>query len=70
MEQEFEAQVYDAACRAIGEAVWHLIIAGQSVSQETIARMILELPDELQTLAESIALSVLFDSHRTSEANS
>lgn len=25
MEQEFEAQAYDAACRAMGEAVWVLV---------------------------------------------
>lgn len=40
MEQEFEAQAYDAVCRAMGEAVWQLIATGQVVSREAIARML------------------------------
>lgn len=59
MEQEFEAQAHDAACRAMGEAVWQLIAIGQAVSQEAIARMVVELSERRPDLAESIALSVL-----------
>ncbi|WP_397322253.1 hypothetical protein [Pantoea agglomerans] len=64
MEKEFEEQAHDAACRIMGEAIWQLVITSQSVSQEAIARMILELSDEPQTLGVSIALSVLFDSNK------
>lgn len=60
MEQEFEAQAYDAACRAMGEAVWQLIATGQAVSQEAIARMVVELSEWRPDLAESIALSVVW----------
>lgn len=59
MEQEFEAQAYDAACRAMGEAVWQLIVTGQTVTQETIARMVVESSERQSSLADSIALSVL-----------
>jgi len=59
MEQEFEAQAYDAACMAMGEAVWQLIAEGGSVSIETIASMILILSDHRPDLGDSIALSVL-----------
>ncbi|WP_191923873.1 hypothetical protein [Pantoea agglomerans] len=45
MEQEFEAQAYDAACMAMGVAVWQLIVTGQAVSQEAIASMILVLSE-------------------------
>ncbi|MBT8498164.1 hypothetical protein DH20_22310 [Pantoea agglomerans] len=60
MEQEFEAQAYDAVCRAMGEAVWQLIATGQAVSQEAIARMVVELSEWRPGLAESIALSVVW----------
>lgn len=60
MEQEFEAQVYDAACMAIGEAVWQLVVAGEQVTPETIANTILVLSERPDDLAASIALSVLF----------
>lgn len=59
MEQEFEAQAYDAACMAMGVAVWQLIVTGQAVSQEAIASMILVLSECQPCMAESIALSVL-----------
>lgn len=59
MEQEFEEQAYDAACSAMGEAVWQLVVSGETVSQEAIARMILKLSEQRPELGESIALSVL-----------
>jgi len=59
MEQEFEAQAYDAACMAMGEARWQLVPAGETVTQETIARMIVELSEIRPELADSIVLSVL-----------
>ncbi|MGV6480774.1 hypothetical protein ACT2VT_000188 [Pantoea agglomerans] len=59
MKEEFEAQAYDAACRAMGEAVWQIIAIGQVVSQEAIAKMVVELSEWRPDLAESIALSVL-----------
>jgi len=60
MGKGFEEQAHDAACMAMGEAVWQLIIMGQTVSQQAIARMILELSEQPPELAESIALSVLY----------
>lgn len=60
MEQEFEAQAYDAACMAMGVAVWQLIVTGQTVSQEAIARTVMELSDRAPDLSVSIALSVLW----------
>jgi len=59
MEQEFEAQAYDAACMIMGEAVWQLIATGQVVSQEEIARMVAKFSEPRNGLATSIALSVL-----------
>ncbi|QCA04856.1 hypothetical protein [Pantoea vagans] len=59
MEQEFEAQAYDAACRAMGEAVWQLVARSEPVSQEAIARMIIDLSQRRPDAADSIALSVL-----------
>lgn len=59
MEQEFEEHAYDAVCMTMGEAVWQLIEAGETVSQEAIARMIVEQSELRPDLAESIALSVL-----------
>jgi len=59
MTQEFEEQVYDAACMAIGEAVWHLVSSGQWVTQDSIADMIVALSARRDDLATSIALSVL-----------
>jgi transketolase C-terminal domain/subunit len=59
MEQEVEAQAYDAVCRAMGEAVWQLIATGQAVSHEAIAIMVVELAEWRPNLTESIALSVL-----------
>ncbi|MFN2095178.1 hypothetical protein ACKVM9_002928 [Pantoea agglomerans] len=59
MEQEFEAQAYDAVCRAIGEAVWQLVIGGEPVRADNIASRILALLEHRDDLAASIALSVL-----------
>nr|MBD8133857.1 DUF2767 family protein [Pantoea agglomerans] len=59
MDQRFEEQAHDAACRVMGEAVWQLIATGETVSQEAIARMILQLSERRTDLAESIALSVV-----------
>lgn len=59
MEKGFEAQAYDAACMAMGEAVWQLVSSGQRVTQEAIARKIVELSKRRPDLADSIALSVL-----------
>jgi hypothetical protein len=59
MEQEFEEQAYHAACRAIGEAVWQLLDAGEPVTQDAIADMIVELSARRDDLAVSIARSVL-----------
>lgn len=59
MGQRFEEQAYGAACMTMGEAVWHLIATGEKVSQEAIARMVVELSERRAELAESIALSVL-----------
>lgn len=59
MEQEFEAQAYDAACRAMGEAVWELVAGGEPVTPENIASRILALSERRDDLAASNALSVL-----------
>lgn len=59
MEQEFEAQAYDAACRIIGEAVWQLVDAGQWVTQDAIAAKIVVLSARRDDLEASIARSVL-----------
>lgn len=59
MESNFEERAYDAACRVMGEAVWQLIATGETVSQEAIARMVVELSERRSDLADSIALSVL-----------
>lgn len=59
MDNGFEEQAHDAACMVMGEAVWQLIATGETVSQEAITRMILQLSDRLPDLADSIALSVL-----------
>lgn len=59
MTQEFEQQLHDAACRAMGDAVWQLMAAGEPVTQETIAGMVVELSERRDDLAASIALSVL-----------
>ncbi|WLO83414.1 hypothetical protein NHB29_11920 [Pantoea agglomerans] len=59
MDQIFEEQAYGAACMTMGEAVWQLIVTGETVSQEAIARMVVELSECRTELAESIALSVL-----------
>jgi len=59
MDQRFEEQAHNAACRVMGEAVWQLIATGETVSQEAIARMILQLLERRTDLAESIALSVV-----------
>lgn len=61
MEQEFEAQVYIAACTVMGEAIWQLIDSGHTVSQDAIARMVVELSESRGDLANSIALAVLND---------
>lgn len=59
MEQEFEAQAHDAACMAMGEAVWELVAGGEPVTPENIASRILTLSERRDDLAASIALSVL-----------
>ncbi|WP_033782747.1 DUF2767 family protein [Pantoea sp. 9140] len=59
MEHEFEAQAYDAACRAMGEAVWHLVSTEQQVTHDAIADMIMVLSERRDDLGASIALSVL-----------
>lgn len=59
MDQRFEQQAYGAACMTIGEAAWHLIAKGETVSQEALARMVVELSERRTELAGSIALSVL-----------
>ncbi len=59
MDQIFEEQAYGAACMTKREAVWQLIAIGQTVSQEAIARIVVELSERRAELAESIALSVL-----------
>lgn len=59
MEQEFEAQAHDAACMAMGEAVWELVAGGEPVTPENIASRILALSERRDDLAASIALSVL-----------
>lgn len=61
MEQDFEAQAYEAACILMGEAIWQLIDSGHTVSQEAIARMIVELSEKRANLVSSIALAVLND---------
>jgi hypothetical protein len=59
MDNGFEEQAHDAACVVMGEAVWQLIATGEMVSQEAIARMVVDLSERRAELAESIALSVL-----------
>lgn len=59
MTQKFEQQLHDAACRSMGEAVWHLVSTGQLVTQDSIADMIVVLSSRRDDLATSIALSVL-----------
>lgn len=59
MKQEFEAQAHDAACMAMGEAVWELVAGGEPVTPENIASRILVLSERRDDLAASIALSVL-----------
>ncbi|KJH59147.1 hypothetical protein UF13_15265 [Pantoea agglomerans] len=59
MESNFEERAYYAACMIMGEAVWQLVAAGEPVTQETIARMVVALSERRDDLAASIALSVL-----------
>jgi len=59
MEQEFEAQAYDAVCNIIGEAVWQLMVDGEMVMPDTITSMIMQLSERRDDLAASIALAVL-----------
>lgn len=59
MKQESEAQAHDAACMAMGEAVWELVAGGEPVTPENIASRILVLSERRDDLAASIALSVL-----------
>lgn len=59
MKKAFEEQAHDTACMVMGEAVWQLIATGETLSQEAIARMILQLSEWRPDLADSIALSVL-----------
>ncbi|WP_411555744.1 hypothetical protein ACLIN0_11730 [Pantoea agglomerans] len=55
----FEEQAYEAACMAMGAAVWQLIAMGQAVSHDAIAAMVVDLSEGQPDLADSIALSVL-----------
>lgn len=55
MDNGFEEQAHDAACVVMGQ----LIATGEMVSQEAIARMVVDLSERRAELAESIALSVL-----------
>lgn len=59
MKQGFEAQAFDAACKVMGEVVWHLVSTGQRVTQDAIDDMIVVLSARRDDLAVSIALSVL-----------
>lgn len=59
MESGFEEQVHDAACKAIGEAVWQLVTTGEQLTHDAIARKIVVLSEHRDDLAASIALSVL-----------
>lgn len=61
MKKNFTEIVYDATCMALGEAVWQLVASGETVTQETIARMIIDLSQRRPDLADSIALSVLLN---------
>lgn len=60
MEKGFEEQAHDAACMAIGEAVWQMAVTGELMTPDTIASKILLLLERRNDLAASIALSVLF----------
>lgn len=59
MRKGFEEKAYDAACMAMGAAVWELVSTGEQLKQDDIARMILMHSEYLDDLATSIALSVL-----------
>lgn len=59
MKNNFTENVYNATCMALGEAVWQLVASGETVTQEAIVRMILELSEWQPDLADSIALTVL-----------
>lgn len=59
MGQEFEEQVYDAVCMAMGEAVWQLAVSGEIISQEAILIKVFELSEIQLGIAESVALSIL-----------
>ncbi|WP_337025172.1 hypothetical protein [Pantoea anthophila] len=59
MNNNFEAQVFDAACTVMGEAVWQLIANDMPVTREAIASMIVKLSEHRPDVADSIALSVL-----------
>lgn len=62
MENGFEEQAYEAACMAMGAAVWQLVSSEEAVTPDAIANMILKLSVRRDDLAISIALSVLFQS--------
>lgn len=55
----FEEQAYDAACMAMGAAVWQLVNSEESITPEAIANMILKLSERCEDLVTSIALAVL-----------
>jgi len=55
----FEEQAYEAACIAMGAAVWQLVSSKEAVTPEAIANMIMKLSERRDDLAVSIALSVL-----------
>ncbi|EZI34399.1 hypothetical protein BW31_01442 [Pantoea agglomerans] len=59
MENEFEKQTYDAACMAMGAAVWQLMLRAEKLTPDAIARKIIMFSERRDDLAASIALSVL-----------
>lgn len=61
MKNNFAGNLYNAACNIIGEAVWQLVASDETVSQEAIAKTIVTAARRRPDLAESIALSVLYD---------
>ncbi|WP_422881377.1 hypothetical protein [Pantoea agglomerans] len=55
----FEEQAYEAACMAMGAAVWQLVAAREILTPDNIASMVLDLSERYDDLATSIALSIL-----------
>ena len=55
----FEKQAYEAACMAMGAAVWQLVATGEQLTPNAIARKIILLSEHSHDRAASIALSAL-----------